>query len=284
MGHVFGPKEPTLASSFKTALYRPPCFLAHSFFFLLLSPSPFFHSRFTPGTFTDMVASQRITSRHRLPNVRRPGDSTLSERQQRTQEKFKKYQNETIQDEEDLHLLLHTSGLSYPDYVSLVGEYLADDSIPKPTVAEDAPPIVKNFSVPLVFEPGEGFCYGCSIHWTQLLVGRMAGGGGFIQYIQENTFDPLGMTSATYMPRDNPDIWNRRLRMAEREGEKLLPADDAAQGLVCSVSDVGRILGDLISPSPKLLDKQKSIELLFTGQLQPSSPSFMTLRSDQDSL
>ncbi|KAK0754455.1 hypothetical protein B0T18DRAFT_399203 [Schizothecium vesticola] len=48
-----------------------------------------------------MVATQRIKSRHRLPNVRRPGDSTLSERQQRTQEKFDKYEIETIQNEED---------------------------------------------------------------------------------------------------------------------------------------------------------------------------------------
>ncbi|KAK0719327.1 beta-lactamase/transpeptidase-like protein [Lasiosphaeris hirsuta] len=179
------------------------------------------------------------------------------------------------------HLLLHTSGLSHPDD-ELVGEYLAGDSTRKPTVAEDAPLIVKIFSIPLIFEPGEGFCYGCSIHWTQLLVGRIAGGSGFTQYIQENIFDPLGMTSSTYTPRDKPDIWNRRLRMVEREGEKLLPADDEAQGLMCSVSDVGRVLGDLISPSPKLLSEQKSIEILLTGQLQPSSASLAQLRSDQD--
>ena len=48
-----------------------------------------------------MVANERITSRQRLPNVRRAGDSTLSERQQRTREKFDKYENEPIQDEGD---------------------------------------------------------------------------------------------------------------------------------------------------------------------------------------
>ncbi|KAK3348962.1 beta-lactamase family protein [Lasiosphaeria hispida] len=180
------------------------------------------------------------------------------------------------------HLLLHTSGLSSPD-VSLIREYLADDSLPKPEFADDAHPLVKNFSIPLVFEPGEGFAYGCSIHWTQLLVGRLAGKGlGFLEYIQENILDPLGMTSSTYMPRDNTDIWERRLRMVEREGKDLVPADDATQGLTCSISDVGKILIDLISPSPTLLKIPGLIDLLFKGQLNPGSTSIMDLRSDQE--
>ncbi|KAK0648266.1 beta-lactamase/transpeptidase-like protein [Cercophora newfieldiana] len=180
------------------------------------------------------------------------------------------------------HLLLHTSGLSSPD-VSLIREYLADDNLAKPSFPDDAPTIVKHFSIPLVFEPGDGFAYGYSIHWTQLLVGRLSGSGSnFLHYIQENIFDPLGMASSTYMPRDRPEIWNRRLQMVEREGKTLLPADDATQGLTCSVSDTGKILADLISPSPKVLKDPALVDLLFTGQLPQGSTPIMDLRSDQE--
>ncbi|KAK0610748.1 beta-lactamase/transpeptidase-like protein [Immersiella caudata] len=177
------------------------------------------------------------------------------------------------------HLLLHTSGLSSPD-VSLIREYLADDSLTKPTFPEDAHYIVKNFSIPLVFEPGEGFAYGWSIHWTQLLVGRL--GGDFLKYIQENVFDRVGMTSSTYMPRENEEVWERRMRMVERAGNGLVPADDATQGLVCSVEDVGRIMMDLISPAPKLLRDSGLVEMLFKGQLPGGSTPLMDLRSDQE--
>jgi len=180
------------------------------------------------------------------------------------------------------HLLLHTSGLSSPD-VSLIREYLADSSLQKPSFPPDTHYLVKNFSIPLVFEPGEGYAYGYSIHWTQLLVTRLASStNGFTGYIHDHIFSPLGMTSSTYMPRENPEIWERRLRMVERSGTTLLPADDATQGLTCSITDVGKILADLISASPKLLSNPALIDLLFKGQLSPGSTPLMDLRSDQE--
>jgi CubicO group peptidase (beta-lactamase class C family) len=175
------------------------------------------------------------------------------------------------------HLILHTSGLSDHD-VSLVSKYF-DSDYEILVFKEDAPFIVKNFSIPLIFEPGEGFTYGYSIHWTQMLITRLT--GNFLDYMQEHIFNPLGMASSTYRPRDNPDIWNGRLRMVEREGGKLAPADDATQGLMCSISDITAILCDLISSSPTLL-KQEYINLLFTGQFTPSSTALRDLRGNHD--
>jgi CubicO group peptidase (beta-lactamase class C family) len=154
-----------------------------------------------------------------------------------------------------------------------------DSDCAKLEYQEDAPTIVKNFFIPLVFEPGEGFAYGYSIHWTQLLITRLT--GNFVNCIQEHIFNPLGMTSSTYRPRDSAHIWNRRLRMVEREGNKLVPADDASQGLVCSMLDMAAILGDLVSPSPRLL-KQEHIDLCFKGQFELSSASLRDLRGDHD--
>jgi CubicO group peptidase (beta-lactamase class C family) len=176
------------------------------------------------------------------------------------------------------HLLLHTSGLSSSD-VPLVSEYLASN-ITKPEFEDSAHFIVKNFSVPLIFEPGGGFSYGYSIHWTQLLVTRLT--GNFLKYIQEHIFNPLGMTSSTYMPRDSTEIWNKRLRMVERQDGELIPADDASQGLICSMSDMEAILGDLIMPSPKLLKQQQHIDLLFNGQLAPLSMALKDLRRNPE--
>lgn len=179
------------------------------------------------------------------------------------------------------HLLLHTSGLSDPE-VPLVGEYLASNTVEKPKIAEDADPIVKHFSIPLIFEPGEGFAYGHSIHWTQLLVKRLSDAGNFVKRIQEHIFAPLSMTSSTYAPQANADIWNRRLRMVERDGDRLIKADDASQGLTCSMLDFGAILSDLVSPLPKLLGQQGHIDLLFAGQFAPSSAAMNDLRANHE--
>lgn len=179
------------------------------------------------------------------------------------------------------HLLLHISGLSDPE-VPLVGEYLDSDAIEKPELSEDADPIVKHFSIPLIFEPGEGFAYGHSIHWTQLLVKRLSDSGNFVKHIQEHIFAPLSMTSSTYAPQANANVWNRRLRMVERDGDKLIPADDASQGLTCSMLDFGAVLSDLVSPLPKLLGQKRHVDLLFAGQLAPSSASMSGLRGNHE--
>ncbi|KAK5658158.1 hypothetical protein OQA88_2131 [Cercophora sp. LCS_1] len=181
------------------------------------------------------------------------------------------------------HLLLHASGLASSDD-PVIRAYL--DTNPAPLHSPNTESgIIKNFSLPLVFEPGDGFAYGCSIHWTQLLVGRLAAkeGSNFLDHVQTNIFEPLRMTSSTYMPRDHPSIWDRRLRMVEREQPSstlLVPADDATQGLVCSITDVGKILTDLISPSSKLLKRRDLIDLLFEGQL--TGKALDGLRGEQD--
>ncbi|KAH8889100.1 beta-lactamase family protein [Thozetella sp. PMI_491] len=172
------------------------------------------------------------------------------------------------------NLLLHTSGVSSQD---LVQERLASSpELAEIAVEEDAHPIVKHFSMPLIFEPGEGYSYGGSIGWTQLLVQRIT--GSFVTHMQTNMFDPLGMTLSTYQPNNKPEVWEKRMRMVERVGDGLIAADDASQGQMCSISDVGVVLSDLLSPQPKLLAQQEHIDLLFTGQLEEGSTAINDLR------
>lgn len=171
------------------------------------------------------------------------------------------------------HLLLYTSGISSHSE-ALISDYFASDCA-KLELEEDAHGIVKRFSIPLIFEPGEGFAYGYSIYWTQLVITRLA--GDFEKYLQDNIFGPLGMVSSICKRQDNPVVWNRRLRMVERKGDKLVHTEDASQALACSMLDMGSILGDLISPSPRLL-RQEHIDLLFTGQFAPTSQALKDLR------
>jgi hypothetical protein len=67
----------------------------------------------------------------------------------------------------------------------------------------------------------------------------------------------------------------------EIQAKELVPADDASQGLTCSISDVAAIFGDLISPYPTLL-KRVNIDLLFIGQSPPWSNALRALRGSDD--
>ncbi|KAH8696124.1 beta-lactamase/transpeptidase-like protein [Talaromyces proteolyticus] len=69
------------------------------------------------------------------------------------------------------HLLSHTSGLA-SDRNPPISEYLSSD-VSKIRIEPDTPPIVKRFSMPLIFEPGEGIAYDHSTYWTQLPVYRL---------------------------------------------------------------------------------------------------------------
>jgi CubicO group peptidase (beta-lactamase class C family) len=172
------------------------------------------------------------------------------------------------------HLLLNTCGLTDHDY-PIIQEYINSD-IPKPVFPEGTSALVTNFAIPLVFEPGEGFYYGYAIRFTQLLVARLAGEGGFLKYMDDYVFKPLGLESTSYLPGNVPEIWDRRMRMYAREDGKLVSRDEDTQGLTCSITDIAKIFIDVISPTSKLL-KPENIDLLFTGQLTAGSAALKDL-------
>lgn len=179
------------------------------------------------------------------------------------------------------HLLSHTSGLSSESNL-LISEYLSSDSdITRLHIKADATSIVKYFSIPLIFEPGEGFAYGYSVYWIELLIARLR--GSFNDYVQKQIFNRIGMASSTYRVKERPDLFNKRLRMMKRDDDQLtcIPTQDTAHGLLCSARDMGAILSDLISSSSRLLSSE-SIELLFTGQLTPCSDALAIFRGNPD--
>ncbi|KAJ7217858.1 beta-lactamase family protein [Mycena pura] len=177
------------------------------------------------------------------------------------------------------HLLTHSSGISYHDH-PLVKEWSKSDVAAAIKPGDEAPLIVKMASMPLLYEPGDGWSYGSSILWTTILITRLTQ-QSMPQFVQESIFNPLGMTLSSYQPQSRPDVCARLLKMVRREGERLVPVDDIVQDLTCSVSDIGTILSDLISPSSKIL-ADRSVELLFQPQFDSSSPALKDLRGDTE--
>jgi CubicO group peptidase (beta-lactamase class C family) len=175
------------------------------------------------------------------------------------------------------HLLTHSSGIASDDH-KLIQEW--QTHAPQQEFPAETHIIVKRFSFPLIFEPGEGFCYGNSVIWLWLLITRVA--GDKIKFVQENIFDILGMPNSTFKPDEKDDVKKKLLQMVERnEGGELVDADFPLQQLVCGIEDFRILLTDLISPSSKLL-KPDTLSSLFTPSFASSSTQLANLRADTE--
>ncbi len=181
-------------------------------------------------------------------------------------------------------LLLNTSGMGTCDtYAQRFG---SEDRVPPPDFSDDAHNLAKIRFTHLFFEPGEGFDYGWSIYAVQLLVERLGDQDRFVQYADKHIFGALGMTASTYLPAQVPHVWARRLQMVEREKEsteekaRLAACDEGTQGMTCSMSDLARLFGDILSPDCKLLRRQEHRDMLFSPQLTPGSPAHQALLAE----
>ena len=183
------------------------------------------------------------------------------------------------------HLLLYISGLCTGEaYEKYLGSHSA---VPPIEFPEDAHYLLKMRSTHLFFEPGEGFDYGWSIYYVQLLVERLGGKRTYVEYANDYIFRALGMTTSTYGPAESPKIWERRLQMVRRvDGSnaagksRLVPCDEATQGITCSISDIARLFSGIMSPDCKLLRLQEHRDMLFEPQLEPGSPAHTSFMSD----
>ncbi|KDQ19995.1 hypothetical protein BOTBODRAFT_184005 [Botryobasidium botryosum FD-172 SS1] len=179
------------------------------------------------------------------------------------------------------HLLTHTSGIASPEATPELQAWKASKA-DEPEPGEDVrDPIVRMFSMPLLFEPGEGWEYGSSIHWTSLLIFRLTKQRMAV-YVQENIFNPLGMTSSTYQPASNPEIRAHLLSMVRRDAEGLLfPVNQEPMDLACSITDLGKVLGDLIAPTSKILSKE-SVALIFSPAFPQGTPASTAIRGNTE--
>lgn len=182
------------------------------------------------------------------------------------------------------HLLSHTSGFGYRNLnqsLLLWAEFQNQD---KPS-----DPITKRNLMPLVFEPGTGWLYGCGYNWAGIAISRLHNGISLEDYMVENIWKKLGLASPfpCFNISRHPEYHARAMQVALLTyDERLEPCDhdvfvqseddEGSSGLFATTKDYLAVLTDLISDSPKLL-KPATISEMFTPQLVPKSPSIQML-------
>jgi len=89
-------------------------------------------------------------------------------------------------------LLTHSAGFSYEIWNTDMQKVQAALEIPSVTECKN-----KALTLPLLFDPGEGWEYGINIDWAGKMIEKVSG-QSLGQYLKQNIFDPLGMTSTAF--------------------------------------------------------------------------------------
>ena len=71
------------------------------------------------------------------------------------------------------------------------------------------------FTIPLKFQPGDGWAYGIGIDWVGHVV-EILSGLSIEDYMEEHIFKPLGMSSTTFRMPERPDLVELRAPVGYR--------------------------------------------------------------------
>jgi CubicO group peptidase (beta-lactamase class C family) len=137
---------------------------------------------------------------------------------------------------------------------------------------------LEGYTVPLIFEPGNGWAYGVGLDWVGHLVSVLAN-STFEAYLEKHVFGPLGMSSTTFRLAERPELAQRRAAVALRaEPRGALssggsdpvpehpPMESGGSGLFSTANDYSKLLGALIEGGDGIL-KLESIRELCEPQL-----------------
>ena len=114
------------------------------------------------------------------------------------------------------HLLTHTAGYGYAIWSDAVGKYQAAKNLPDIITCQNAA-----LATPLLFDPGDRWCYGINIDWAGKMV-EAASGQRLGAYLHQNLLGPLGMTSTAF--KITPAMRERLAKIHQRgDDEKLVP-------------------------------------------------------------
>ncbi|KAK0391845.1 hypothetical protein NLU13_1344 [Sarocladium strictum] len=189
-------------------------------------------------------------------------------------------------------LLTHTSGFGY----SFLSERLRNWSFP--AGIDEFSGRIEDMTVPLVFQPGEGWQYGPGIDWAGVVLERVTG-LRLNAYLQEKVLKPIGITDMTMFP--SRAMRARLAYMHHRAADGTLTPcdhplrlplvidpDDNAQvdgifnsgggGMFGNPRDYCKVLAVLLNDGTcpktgvKLLEKS-TVDEMFTNQI-PQLPNF----------
>jgi CubicO group peptidase (beta-lactamase class C family) len=181
------------------------------------------------------------------------------------------------------HLLTHTSGIAVDVFDPRLQAWRMNRGEAPKTFCGKS---IEAYTLPLVFEPGEGWSYGGGVEWAGILIERLTK-MKLGAYMEKYIFEPLGMVSSTFHPDKNPEIMKNLVDTSTRISDgtvvpmfPLYPLgtedDSGAMGLVSTLKDILKLTTDLLQPVPKIL-KLESVNELTKPQFPPGSPASFAL-------
>ena len=169
-------------------------------------------------------------------------------------------------------LLTHSSGMSYAGMNPMLDQWRKYNNLTMDGTIDD-------HTNPLLFEPGSSWTYGGGIDWAGQLVEKVSG-LKLGDYMAENIFKPLGLTSTTFDPVGNDAVTSRMVGRVGRNptGELIKEESDqfpvhntschfGGSGLYSTADDYIKVLTSLLLNDGKLLGAEMHREL-FRGQLE----------------
>ncbi|KDQ13926.1 hypothetical protein BOTBODRAFT_33049 [Botryobasidium botryosum FD-172 SS1] len=167
-------------------------------------------------------------------------------------------------------LLTHSSGLAYTGTSPLIKQWCERRSA-APRLTES----IRDYTFPLIFEPGTSWVYGVGIDWAGQLVERL-NNCTLGEYMTKNIFTPLGMNSSTFHPENHPEIESRLVDMSTRLPDGTMayadrvygyPAEQdlGGVGLYSTPADYIKVLAALLQDGGALL-KPESVDAIFKPQ------------------
>ncbi|KAK8131453.1 beta-lactamase family protein [Apiospora sp. TS-2023a] len=176
------------------------------------------------------------------------------------------------------HLLTHSVGGTYDSANSDILQWKKYHGLlRKPGVT-----VEEVFGHPLLYAPGESWCYGTASDWAGKVVEALSG-LSLEDYMKQNIWSPLGVKAITFWPAAHPGMANRMCSMAFRDtrsgkavqSRKPIPMTPGAQeafggqGAYASMVDYTEILNSLLVDDERLL-KKETTAAMFQPQLSGS--------------
>ncbi len=158
------------------------------------------------------------------------------------------------------HLLTHTSGIKSYTNVSEFGNMIRTDMTPEEVVEKIKP-------LPMEFAPGTKWNYNNSGYFLLGCIIEKVSGKKYAEYLKENFFIPLGMTSTLY--GDDTKIVKKRASGYQPGEEGTVNADFMSMTLPYAAGSIMSTVDDLYKWNRALLDyklvKKESLDRAWTS-------------------